>query len=185
MVKRDLGRVLLACERLADEAVTAAQAPQDEPEPMSEADRAAALALLRDPDLADRIIADFGAGRGWSARRPTALVGYLAAVSRKLDRPLAVIVQSTSAAGKSALMDAVLAFVPGRGPGAVLGDDRPVACSTWARPTWRTRCWPSPRRKAPSGPPTRLKLLSSDGELSIASTGKDTASGRLVTHTYR
>ena len=30
-----------------------------------------------------------------------------------------------------------------------------------------------------------LKLLQSDGEISIASTGKDTASGRLVTHTYR
>jgi post-segregation antitoxin (ccd killing protein) len=30
-----------------------------------------------------------------------------------------------------------------------------------------------------------LKLLQSEGELSIASTGKDTASGRLVTHTYR
>jgi hypothetical protein len=29
-----------------------------------------------------------------------------------------------------------------------------------------------------------LKLLQSEGELSIASTGKDTASGRLVTHTY-
>jgi DNA primase len=30
-----------------------------------------------------------------------------------------------------------------------------------------------------------LKLLQSDGELSIASTGKETTSGRLVTHTYR
>jgi hypothetical protein len=30
-----------------------------------------------------------------------------------------------------------------------------------------------------------LKLLQSEGELSIASTGKDTTSGRLVTHTYR
>jgi DNA primase len=29
-----------------------------------------------------------------------------------------------------------------------------------------------------------LKLLSSDGQLSIASTGKDTVTGRLVTHTY-
>ncbi|HUZ38629.1 MAG TPA: hypothetical protein VMV17_20080 [Streptosporangiaceae bacterium] len=28
MIKRDLGRVLLACERLADQAVTAAQAPR-------------------------------------------------------------------------------------------------------------------------------------------------------------
>ena len=40
------------------------------------------------------------------------LIGYLAAVSRKLDRPLALIVQSTSAAGKSALQEAVLAMVP-------------------------------------------------------------------------
>ncbi len=30
-----------------------------------------------------------------------------------------------------------------------------------------------------------LKLLQSEGELSIASTGKDNASGRLVTHPYR
>jgi hypothetical protein len=30
-----------------------------------------------------------------------------------------------------------------------------------------------------------LKLLQSEGELSIASTGKDNATGRLVTHTYR
>ena len=29
-----------------------------------------------------------------------------------------------------------------------------------------------------------MKLLQSEGELSIASTGKDTASGRLITHTY-
>lgn len=30
-----------------------------------------------------------------------------------------------------------------------------------------------------------LKLLQSEGELSIASTGKDPATGRLVTHEYR
>jgi DNA primase len=30
IVKRDLSRVMLACERLAHDAVTAAQAPQDE-----------------------------------------------------------------------------------------------------------------------------------------------------------
>jgi hypothetical protein len=40
------------------------------------------------------------------------LVGYLAAVSRKLDEPLAVLIQSTSAASKSSLMEAILAFVP-------------------------------------------------------------------------
>ena len=40
------------------------------------------------------------------------LVGYLASVSRRLESPLAVVVQSSSAAGKSLLMDAILGFVP-------------------------------------------------------------------------
>ncbi len=39
-------------------------------------------------------------------------MGYLACVSRKLDKPLAVIIQSTSAAGKSSLMDAILNMMP-------------------------------------------------------------------------
>ncbi len=40
------------------------------------------------------------------------LLGYLAALSRKLDNPLAVMIQSTSAVDKSALMEAVLSFMP-------------------------------------------------------------------------
>lgn len=40
------------------------------------------------------------------------LVGYLAALSRKFDKPLGVIIQSTSAAGKTTLMEAVLSFIP-------------------------------------------------------------------------
>ncbi|WP_168428311.1 hypothetical protein, partial [Erwinia amylovora] len=40
------------------------------------------------------------------------LTGYLAATSRKLDKPLAVLIQSSSAAGKSSLMDAVLGLMP-------------------------------------------------------------------------
>lgn len=106
-MKRDLGRVLLACEQLADAAVAAAQAPADEPDPMTDAERAAALALLRDPGLAGRITADF-ARAGTVGEAANCLTGYLAALSRKLPRPLGMIIQSTSAAEKSALMDAVL-----------------------------------------------------------------------------
>jgi hypothetical protein len=56
-----------------------------------------------------RILADFEAA-GVVGEATNKLVGYLAAVSRKLDRPLAVVIQSSSAAGKSSLMDAVLAI---------------------------------------------------------------------------
>jgi DNA primase catalytic core len=104
VVKRDLGRVLLACEQLADDAVTAAQTAEAEPPPMTDAERAQALALLRDPQLADRVTADLGRV-GVVGEQVNGLVGYLAATSRKLPRPLAVLVQSTSAAGKSTLAD--------------------------------------------------------------------------------
>ena len=78
---------------------------------MTEAERDQALGLLRDPKLLDRILADFDTC-GLVGEQTNKLIGYLAAVSRKLDRPLAVVVQSSSAAGKSSLMDAVLAFMP-------------------------------------------------------------------------
>ena len=75
---------------------------------MTDDEQNAALELLRDPRLLDRIVADFQV----VGENTNKLVGYLAAVSRKLDQPLAVIIQSSSAAGKTALMEAVLAFVP-------------------------------------------------------------------------
>ncbi|HUY48682.1 MAG TPA: hypothetical protein VMV92_23685 [Streptosporangiaceae bacterium] len=182
MLRRDLGKVLLACERLADEAVTAAQAPADEPEPMSDADRAAALGLLRDPDLAGRITADF-ARAGMADEAANCLVGYLAAVSRKLPRPLAVIIQSTSAAGKSALMDAVLGFVPA-------GDRVRFSAMTgqslfyMGEADLAHKVLAIAEEEGAERAAYALKLLSSDGELSIASTGKDTVTGRLVTHAY-
>ena len=40
------------------------------------------------------------------------LAGYLAAIGRKLDTPLAILIQSTAPQVKAALMEAVLAMVP-------------------------------------------------------------------------
>ena len=51
VAKRDLGRVLLACEDLADQVVTAAQAPVDEPPRMMDGEKTQARALLRDQQL--------------------------------------------------------------------------------------------------------------------------------------
>lgn len=183
VIKRDLGRVLLACEDLADQVVTAAQAPVDEPPRMTDAEKTQALALLRDPALVSRIVADF-ATAGVVGEATNCLVGYLAATSRKLSRPLAIIVQSTSAAGKSALMDAVLGFVPVEEQvrySAMTGQSLfYVGESDLAHKVLAIAEEEGATRAAYA-----LKLLQSDGEISIASTGKDTASGRLVTHTYR
>ena len=183
VVKRDLAKVLMACEAVSDEAVAAAQRPKDTVIELSEDERAAALDLLRDPNLIDRVVADFGRA-GVVGEASNCLVGYLAAISRKLETPLAVIVQSTSAAGKSALMEAVLAMVPGEerikfsamtGQSLFYMGEADLAHKVLA----------VAEEEGAERAAYALKLLQSEGELSIASTGKDNASGRLVTHTYR
>jgi hypothetical protein len=183
VVKADVGRVLLACEARAEEVIAAATAPVVPEVTISPEGRAAALALLRDPGLVDRVAEAFGSV-GVVGERDNCLVGYLAAVSRKLPAPLAVIVQSTSAAGKSALMEAVLGFVP--------AEDRVSFSAMTGQSLFYLgetdlahKVLSIAEEEGASRASYALKLLQSEGELSIASTGKDTASGRLVTHTYR
>jgi DNA primase len=182
VVKRDLGKVLVSCESLADQAIAAAQAPKVTTVELSLEERAAALELLRSPDLADRIISDF-ARAGIVGEATNCLVGYLASVSRKLERPLAVIVQSTSAAGKSALMEAVLSMVP--------AEERVKFSAMTGQSLFYMgeadlcgKVLGIAEEEGAERASYALKLLQSEGELSIASTGKDNASGRLVTHTY-
>ncbi|MGU5084173.1 hypothetical protein MAY23_22525, partial [Escherichia coli] len=89
----------------------AAPEPENTAPEMSDTDREAALELLRDECLAGRIASDMAAC-GVVGESTNLTAAYLAAVSRKLDRPLAVLIQSSSAAGKSSLMDAVLNLIP-------------------------------------------------------------------------
>ena len=112
LLKRDLGKVLLKLEALQDEQIKAKQKPdQKKVITLSEAERTAALELLKSPRLMQRIVADIERC-GVVGEAVNSQVCYLACLSRKLDQPLAIIIQSTSAAGKSALMDAVLALMP-------------------------------------------------------------------------
>jgi hypothetical protein len=70
-----------------------------------------ALRFLKSPDIFAEILADLNT-LGLTGEETNKLVGYLAAVSRKTDEPLSVLIQSRSAAGKSTLQDAVLSLVP-------------------------------------------------------------------------
>ena len=79
---------------------------------MTAEERAEALAFLKSPDLVGADRRGLRRLRPGRARTTNRLAAYLACTSRKLDKPLAVIIQSTSAAGKSTLMEAVLAMFP-------------------------------------------------------------------------
>jgi DNA primase len=182
LVARDMGRVLLTCEEHAERAVREAQAPAEPEVELSEAERERTLSLLRDPALIERICADFER-IGVVGERDNCLLGYLAAVSRKLDRPLAIIVQSTSAAGKSALQEAVLAMVP---PEERVSFSAMTGQSLFymGETDLRHKVLAIAEEEGAKRAAYALKLLHSEGELRIASTGKEGQSGRLVTHTY-
>ena len=181
-IKKDLGKVLLQLEALQEQQLRQTLEPPPKEISMTEAERAAALELLRDPQLLDRILADFERC-GVVGETTNKLVGYLAAVSRKLDAPLAVILQSTSAAGKSSLMEAVLAFMPEEDRikySAMTGQ----ALFYLGETDLRHKILAIVEEEGAERASYALKLLQSEGELTIASTGKDPVSGRLITHEY-
>jgi hypothetical protein len=183
ILKRDVGRVLLKLEELQEARLRAQVAPEPVAVKMTDAEREAALALLRDPKLLDRILADFAAC-GVVGEETNKLVGYLAAVSRKLAQPLAIVVQSTSAAGKTALMEAVLAFVPPEERikySALTGQ----ALFYLSETDLRHKILAIVEEEGAERASYALKLLQSEGELTIAATGKDPHTGRMTTQEYR
>ncbi len=186
VLKADLGRVLLKLEALQDAQIQAALAPKKSAASaptLSLEEHAAALGLLRSPDMAARILADFEAC-GVVGESTNKLVGYLAGVSRKLDRPLAIVIQSSSAAGKSSLMDAILAFVPEEERiqySAMTGQSLFYMGQT----NLKNKILAIAEEEGASRASYALKLLQSEGELTIASTGTDAATGNLITQEYR
>ena len=184
LVKRDLGHVLGKLEELQEARLKAQVEPKKNEPVLSASEREAALGLLRDPDLLGRILADFAAC-GVVGEETNKLVGYLATVSRKLDNPLAVIVQSTSAAGKSALMEAVLAFVPPEERVKYSALTGQALYYLGGETSLKHKILAIVEEEGAEKASYALKLLQSEGELSIASTGKDPQTGRMVTQEYR
>ncbi len=184
ILKTDIGRVLMRLEQLQQDTITNSLQPAAPVAvPMSEAERDAALALLSAPNLVDRVQADCTAC-GLVGEDINKLVGYLAAVSRKLDKPLGVVIQSSSAAGKTSLMDTVLAFVPAEEKvkySAMTGQSLFYMGET----NLKHKVLAIVEEEGASRASYALKLLQSEGELTMASTGKDPATGNLVTQPYR
>ena len=141
------------------------------------------MAFLQSPDLMTRIASDMETvgivGEGANAQ-----AAYLAGLSRKLDRPLALLIQSTSAAGKSALMDAVLDLIT--------EEERVVYSAMTGQSLYylgetnlKHKALAVAEGEGAKHASYALKLLQSQGALTMASTGKDPASGKLVTREYR
>jgi hypothetical protein len=173
----EIRHVLDVAERLRDQGAQVSPSVT-----LSDEDRSAALSYLKDPELFNRVIADLGQ-LGVVGEETNLLVCYLATISRKCERPLGVLVQSSSAGGKSTLLDAVCSLVP---------DEDLVALSAitsqalyyLGRDGLQHKVLYVNEEQGSARASYALKLLLSEGRLAIATTGKDQKSGRLQTTNY-
>jgi DNA primase len=182
-IKTDLGHVLLRVEQAQEELRRKEDEPGQKPVEMTEQERNDALELLRDGHLLDHVLDDFEK-LGVVGERSNLALGYLATVSRKLEHPLAVLIQSSAAAGKSRLMESILALVPEEDRlsfSALTGQSLFYLPST----SLSHRVLAVSEEAGADRAAYSLKLLQSEGSLTIASTGKDPGTGRLVSHEYR
>jgi DNA primase catalytic core len=181
-VHREVGQLWTALAELQRERIAKLlDAPPDEAL-MTAEEQAEALALLRDPRLIERVLSDFELC-GVVGEETNKKISYLAAVSRLLDKPLAVVLQSSSAAGKSSLMEAVLDFMPEEQReeySAMTGQ----ALFYMGQKNLKHKILAVAEEEGASRASYALKLLQSEGRLKIASTGKDPVSGKLITHEY-
>ena len=183
LIKRDLGRLLLACERAQDERLRALLEP-GEPAvvELAPAERKSAEELLQAPDLIAQLDQSFEAA-GIVGERTNRMAAYLTATSRLLAKPLAVIIQSTSAAGKTTLMEAVLSFFP---PEEQVKYSAMTGQSLYylGEKNLQHKILAIVEEEGAEKASYALKLLQSEGELTIASTGKDANTGRMKTEEY-
>ncbi|MCU7937557.1 MAG: toprim domain-containing protein [Candidatus Thiodiazotropha sp. (ex Dulcina madagascariensis)] len=182
-IKADLGKVLLKLEALQDQQIKGTLAKQEKQPAMSDEEVKEALALLKAPALLDRILQDF-THCGVVGEETNKLVGYLAGVSRKMNKPLAILIQSTSAAGKTSLMDAVLNLMPEEERiqySAMTGQ----SLYYMGEKDLKHKILAIAEEEGAEQTSYALKLLQSEGQVTIASTGKNAITGNLETQEYK
>ncbi len=144
-------------------------------------ERQEALDYLKDPKLIKHIINDFEK-TGLLGEDQNALIGYLSALSRKDEQPLAVIIQSSSGAGKTTFMDAVLALMPEEDCikfSALTGQSL-----YYMQNNLKNKILALVEEEGAQKASYSLKLLQSEGILSIAAAAKDPDTGRMQTQRY-
>jgi DNA primase len=176
LAREDVGRLLTLVEEYKPKARQAAVA-----QPTQE-QKAAAMAFLKSPKLFDEILADIET-LGVVGETTNKIVSYLAAVSRKLPKPLSVLIQSRSSAGKSTLQNAVLSLVP--------DEDY----EKYTRVTDQALFYKEEdslvhkilaieEDAGVGGAAYSIRNIQSAGKITVAATGKDPGSGKMKTEQY-
>lgn len=180
-IKRDVGDLLDQLEALRLLRVQEAKNSADKVPPMTTEERDAAIKFLKDPGLLKRIVDDL-TKVGVVGEEINKLTGYIAAISRKLKKPLAIVVQSLSGAGKSQLTDAIISLCPDE---EVVKYSAMTGQALYYMEDLRHKLLSVAEEQGAEKASYPLKLLQSEGRLCIASTGKDPHSGKHETKDYK
>jgi DNA primase len=109
VIESDIAKLIVLCEQQPERATASLTA--NPAETMTAEARAEAEAFGKNPELIKHIMADYEQC-GLVGERANKLLCYLAMTSRKLDKPLSLLILSSSGAGKTMLQDTALHFCP-------------------------------------------------------------------------
>lgn len=181
IIKSDLGQLILALEQAQELRLESDNQEEDGYE-LTDQERKEALEFLQRPDLLENIRSAYQSA-GIIGESTNTLAAYLSCTSRKLDRPLAIIIQSSSAAGKSKLMESVLNFFP---PEQKIQYSAMTGQSLYylGDGDLKHKILSISEEEGAEKISYALKILQTEGSLKIASTGKDPKTGRIETHEY-
>ena len=173
-IGRDLEQLTLLVEDFCSKSTATEAAPTEIPA----REKAEALRFLQNPDLLDEIVADIET-LGYTGEEMNKLLCYIAAVSRKMDEPLSVMIQSRSAAGKSCLQDAILALIP---EDDFIKYTRLTDQALFYRDTSLAhKILAIEELDGMNGALYSIRTIQSSKKITIAYTGKDQVSGKMQT----
>ncbi|WP_061260701.1 CHC2 zinc finger domain-containing protein [Leptospira interrogans] len=179
-IKKELGKLINVLEDILNEKEKERNVKTEVE--LTPEERAEAVLYLEDKQLLSHILMDFERC-GLVGERINSLVGYLASITRRTENPLAVIIQSSSSAGKSTLMDAILDFVPEEEKekySAMTGQSLFYMSSK----SLKNKVLAVSEEEGAERAKYALKILQSEKKISIASAMKDPTTGRTVTEEY-
>jgi hypothetical protein len=184
LIRSDLGKLVKLLEAVQEQRIAESCVPKVKVVKLSEKETEEAIAFWKSADLFTRIADDY-TRCGLVGELTNKIATYIGSTSRLLERPLAIIIQSSSAAGKSTLMEKTLAFMPEEmkekytavsGKSLFYLDENTVLSH---------KILAIVEEEGAEKATYPLKILNSEGELVMASTGKDPHTGKLVTKIYR
>ncbi|MCP4345039.1 MAG: toprim domain-containing protein, partial [Desulfobacterales bacterium] len=176
LIKEDVGKLLNLVETYKPE-----EKKQEKNEATPE-EKESALKFLNNPDMFTEILTDLET-TGIIGEETNKLIGYLAAISRKLDDPLSVLVQSRSAAGKSTLQDAVLSLVP---PEDYVKYTRITDQALFYKgeDSLVNKILAIEEEVGMGGAAYSIRNIQSAKKITVAATGKDPGTGKMRTEEY-